>query len=201
MMRIIDCIQGSEEWFQARAGIVTASEFKAVLSKGQGITRKKYMYRLIAERLSGKPIINDFQSKAMEHGTETEERARSNYTLQTGNDITSVGFVKLNDDVGCSPDGLTATGGVEIKCPDVHTHIEYLLNQALPSQYKAQVQGCMWVCEKETWDFVSYDYRIEGKELLVIPVARDNKYIANLDAGVNVFLEEMHELEIKLKGT
>lgn len=200
MMRIIDCIQGSEEWFQARAGIVTASEFKAVLSKGQGITRKKYMYRLIAERLSGKPIINDFQSKAMEHGTETEERARWNYTLETGNDVDEVGFVKLNDDVGCSPDGLTGAGGVEIKCPDVHTHIEYLLNRTLPSQYKAQVQGCMWVCEKETWDFISYDYRIEGKELLVIPVTRDDKYIANLDAEVNVFLEEMYELEIKLKG-
>ena len=34
-MQIIDCEQGSAEWFEARAGIPTASEFSTVMSEGR----------------------------------------------------------------------------------------------------------------------------------------------------------------------
>ena len=35
-VEIIDCVQGSPEWFQARLGIPTASCFKDVQAKGEG---------------------------------------------------------------------------------------------------------------------------------------------------------------------
>ena len=50
-MKIIDCEQGSDEWFAARLGKVTASEFYNVLNKKTG--RGTYMYKLAAERLTG----------------------------------------------------------------------------------------------------------------------------------------------------
>ena len=55
-MRIIDCEQGSPEWFKARAGIPTASEFHTVLAKGKGggesLTRKTYLLKLAGEMLN-----------------------------------------------------------------------------------------------------------------------------------------------------
>ena len=32
-MKVVDCEQGTEEWFAARLGLVTASHFKDVLNK------------------------------------------------------------------------------------------------------------------------------------------------------------------------
>jgi hypothetical protein len=46
--------QGSEEWFEERRGCATASMFSAVMAKGEGKTRKAYMLKLAAERLTGK---------------------------------------------------------------------------------------------------------------------------------------------------
>ena len=40
MIQIIDCEQGTPEWFAARLGIPTASRFSDVLAKGQGTTRR-----------------------------------------------------------------------------------------------------------------------------------------------------------------
>ena len=39
-MKIIDCAQGTPEWLTARAGIATASNFAAILSKGKGKATK-----------------------------------------------------------------------------------------------------------------------------------------------------------------
>ena len=51
-MKIIDCEQGSPEWFSARSGIPTASEFHTVMAKGKGggesLTRKTYLLKLAA---------------------------------------------------------------------------------------------------------------------------------------------------------
>ena len=49
--------QGSDEWFAARIGKVTASRVKDVMATGRGgspsATRKNYMMELLCERLSG----------------------------------------------------------------------------------------------------------------------------------------------------
>jgi hypothetical protein len=34
-LQVIECEQGTDEWFAARAGVVTASEFATVLAKGR----------------------------------------------------------------------------------------------------------------------------------------------------------------------
>ena len=47
----------------------------------------------------------------------------------------------------------------------------------LPPEHKAQVQGSMWVAERELWDFVSYWPKLP---LFVKRVYRDNGYIATL---------------------
>ena len=47
--------QGSDLWREARAGLVTASEFSQLLSKGQGKTRRTLMLKKAGERITGNP--------------------------------------------------------------------------------------------------------------------------------------------------
>ena len=55
---IINCVQGSPEWFAARVGKVTASRLSDVMAKnragtGWGVTRTNYIAELVAD-LAGK---------------------------------------------------------------------------------------------------------------------------------------------------
>ena len=52
-MIVLDCQQGSEEWYRARLGIPTASNFSAIITpKGKPTaseTRTRYLHKLLAE--------------------------------------------------------------------------------------------------------------------------------------------------------
>jgi hypothetical protein len=58
--RIIECQQGEPEWFAARLGIPTASEFSTVMAKGKdggkSVTRRTYMLKLAGEILTNEPM-------------------------------------------------------------------------------------------------------------------------------------------------
>lgn len=193
-MKIIDCIQGSPEWHAAKLGVASASNFSKILAKGQGKTRKAYMLRLAAEILSSEPQ-ETYSNAAMERGIEIEPQAREYYEGLNGVKVEQVGFCKLDDNIGCSPDGLVGTdGGIEIKCPNTTTHITYILADKLPSEYVAQVQGSLWVTDRKWWDFLSFDPRLKGRPFWSIRVERDEAYINKLAIEVNQFIIELEEL-------
>ncbi len=198
--------QGTDEWHEMRRGVITASRFKDVMSKGRGDapskTRQSYMLELAAESLTGN--VEHFEpNKYMQWGTEKEPEAKSMYELITDNEVSEVAFIK-HDTLNCgvSPDGLVNdNGGLEIKCPKTTTQIETFLSGKMPSQHKAQVQGCMWVTEREWWDFVSFDPRIVGESsFFTVRVERDEDYIANLAEQISLFDEELQQLITKLRG-
>ena len=94
---------------------------------------------------------------------------------------------------GASPDGLVGDDGlVEIKCPNTATHIETLLNQAVPAKYITQMQFQM-ACTGRKWcDFVSFDPRMPEKTRLFIKrVERDNGFIAEMEKEIIKFLSEL----------
>jgi hypothetical protein len=191
--RIITCEQGSPEWFAARVGIPTASEFSTVMAKGKdggkSVTRRTYMLKLAGEILTGEPM-ESYTNVHMERGREMEAEARSAYELMRDVDTLQVGFI-VNGDKGCSPDSLIGEdGGLEIKTALPHIQVERLLKGELPSEHKAQVQGNMWVTERKFWDFVSYCPRLP---LLIVRVPRDDGYIATLAGAVKAFNEELAE--------
>ncbi|MCK5601770.1 YqaJ viral recombinase family protein, partial [Candidatus Pacearchaeota archaeon] len=142
-MEIIECIQNTEEWLAAKLGVVSASNFSKVLNKKAG--RGLYMYKLAAERLTGLQE-NGYYDKNMKAGNEIEAAARDYYALVNDCTVDEVGFVKRDEDVGCSPDGLLGTcGSIEIKCPLSSTHIANIVKDKMPPEYKPQVQGMLWV--------------------------------------------------------
>lgn len=192
-MQILDIQQGTPEWFAARLGKATGSRFADVLAGGKGLTRKAYATQLALEIITGQQA-ETFTSEAMQTGTEREPIARAEYEALTGIFVTEVGFC-MHDILPCgvSPDGLIDNaGGVEIKCPKERTHAEYLTLDAEPSSYTAQIQGCMWVTDREWWDFVSFNPAFPpNAQLIVRRIERDDAYIAKLASAIESFGAEV----------
>lgn len=198
-MIILDHAQGTEEWFSSRVAIPTASKFdKVVTSQGKrSDQRTKYMYQLAGESLSGRKE-DTYQSPKMYEGLEREPEARDYYELVTGADVKVTGLI-LSDcrRYGCSPDGLMLGKGLEIKCPSLAVHTEYLDKRKLPTKYYQQVHGSMLVTGFETWDFLSY---YPGIKPLLITVERNNEFCAKLEAELIKFYGELQELIARLKS-
>lgn len=191
MIQIIDCEQGSDEWHLARCGIVTASRFSDVLAKGEGKTRAKYMNELAAEIIRGTPEPDAYSNPHMERGKAQEDEARRLYAFMADAEPMPVGFIR-NGRKGASPDSLIGdAGGLEIKTALGHIQIDRLKRGTLPSEHVAQVQGSLWVTEREFWDFVSYS---PGLPLLRVRVERDDEYINRLAEAVDAFNTELDAL-------
>ena len=199
-MQVINIEQGTQEWHDARKGVVTGSRFKDVVTPAKGelsTSSKKYMYELVAERMGA--TVEFFSNVHMERGTELENDARTVYEFIKDCEVSEVGFC-LDDNkiIGISPDGLRGEdGGLEIKCPKETTHISYLDNGGLPLIYKPQVQGSMWVTGRKWWDFMSYHPQLPP---LIIRVHRDDEYIAKMNNVITKFSKDMIMLEDKLKS-
>jgi hypothetical protein len=86
-------IQGSPEWFAARCGNATASEFACVLAKGEGKTRAKYLRRVVAERLTGKPC-ETFSNCHTDRGTLQEPMRGAGVRSRNRKPRGEVGFIK-----------------------------------------------------------------------------------------------------------
>jgi YqaJ-like viral recombinase domain len=199
-MLVVECEQRAPEWFAARLGIPTASEFGRILTP-TGLVSKQadgYLYELLAEWLTGKPHEGFSGRDWIERGRLLEAEARSWYQLVSDTEVRQVGFVyedgrKL---VGASPDGLIGTtGGLEIKCPLAHTHVKYLISTELPSEYIPQVQGGMMVTGAEWWDWLSYHPDMPPVK---IRVRRDTEYIDRLNVQLAIFLSALGDKKAEL---
>lgn len=190
--------QGSPEWMMARLGIVTASQMDKIVTPTGKLSGQadKYMNRLIAEQLLGVPQ-DDASSGFMQRGSTLERHAVSYYELQKEMDTDAVGFLlRDNGRVGASPDRFVGTDGLlEIKVPMATTHIGYLLdNEGIG--YRVQVQGQLWVAEREWSDTLSYHPELPPA---LVRQHRDEKFIALLAAAVTQFLDAMDEAKASLK--
>jgi len=173
-------IQGSEEWLQARLGVVTASNFSKVFTTAGKLStsREGLINQLIAENLTQKPT-EVYKTDAMARGTELEPQARAMFEIMMGVDVEEVGLIKMKGhDIGCSPDGLFSDGygatGLEVKCPLPATHCAYLREDKLPTNYVQQVQGTMLILGLERYFFMSFHPEMKP---LIIEVKRDDKLL------------------------
>lgn len=207
-IEIFDCEQNSPEWLDARNGIVTASNFSKVMAGGEGKTRAKYMKQLAGEILTGIPA-ETFSNAAMQRGREMEHGIRDAYIASTFEKVQRIGFVKNHRLMkyavaGCSPDAFVGEkGGLEIKSMIPENLIDLFERPAtLPPEHRAQVQGNMWVCEREWWDFkVGYHARegFEGIPPYEVRVYRDETYIKQISDAVEIFSYELKQLVEKLR--
>lgn len=181
--------QGSVEWLLKRAGLPTASEFDQLVTPDfkirTGEMPRSYLAKKVAEKWQGGPLV-EFNTFDMEQGSILENEAKPWYALEYGQEIQSVGLITTDDGrIGCSPDGLIGEdSGIEIKCPQVHTHVRYLMGCGLPKEYAAQVHGSMFVTGRSEWKFVSYRRRFPA---LVVTVKRDERIQAIIKEALETF--------------
>ena len=198
-MRIVDCVQGSDEWKMARLGKVGASMVADVTARtksGWGASRSNVAARLVAERLTGN-LTETFTNDAMRWGTEQEASAREMYAFAYDAEVSQVGLV-LHPNIEmsvASPDGIIGDAGlVEIKCPLTSTHIETLMRGTADSRYIKQMQWQMACAGRQWVDWVSYDPRMPADmQMLVCRVERDEETIAELEKQVIEFLAEVDD--------
>jgi len=175
---VLEIDQKSQEWIECRRGIPTASSFDLIVtSKGEpSKQREKYLYRLAGERVSGQAAANGYKNASMERGEEMEQEARAAYEFMHDCQVVQVGICYPNEDrkYACSPDGLVGDDGIlEIKCPDLATHVAYLLKGTLPTEYVQQVQGQLLVTGRQWCDFMSY---YPGLKPLIVRVYPDTAF-------------------------
>lgn len=203
-MIVHHCKQASEQWHELRRGKPTASVFGEILTpktKKLSASAKPLTYRLLAERFIGLPD-EKFGSAAMEKGRENEPKARAWYEMANAVDVEQVGICFTDDGrVGASPDGLVGTDGlIEIKCPEAQTHVRYMVAGAgAYEDYKAQIQGQLWVCERKWCDSVSW---CPPFPVVVHRHWRDEEFIAELSCVIDQFLADLeaHEAQLVQRG-
>ena len=192
-----DLVQGTPEWKAVKCGVPSASNFdKIVTTKGERSKQaEKYLYTLAGERSTG-TSEETFQSAAMLKGTEMESEARSYYEIVNDTEVKQVGFC-LADGYGSSPDGLIGKdGGLELKVPNLATHVGYLLDGKLPTEYFCQVQGNLFVTSRKWWDFMSY--ASPSIKPFIIRVEPDKTFIKKLEIELRLFCDELEQIVKKI---
>jgi hypothetical protein len=209
-MKIHDLEQGSDEWFALRKGRLTASQYDKVFNQKtlrlNNATAIKHMDGMLAELYyKEKDLITFKPSWAMERGTRLEEVARIDFELREGIEVNEVGFVTneaFGDHIGCSPDGLVdgGKGGIEIKCPLPATHIKYHREGVLPKEYRAQVHGCMAVCDADYWWFTSFCPNIKDFTLKIYKDEYTSSLAQTLKEFNQLFAQRLSETKHLANG-
>lgn len=180
-MIIVTSEQRTPEWFAARRGLPTASEFGSI------ITPKKMDYASAADTYIDslidaimRPDASGDESwtgnRHTRRGEELEPEAAGTYAFDRDVRLTAVGLVlSACKRFGCSPDSLIgADGMLEAKAPDGPTFVRWLREHrrtgGLPLEHKPQVHGSLIVTGRAWCDFLAY---CPGYDPLVVRVTPD----------------------------
>lgn len=210
-MIFINCEQGTDAWFAARAGVVTASMFSTacdVLKPAKGETGPRpsqknidYAYKVAIERIYGGTTEDVYQTFEMRRGTELEPYARMSYESISGNLALEAGIVLTDDKIfGYSTDGFVDEDGIiEVKCPNSARKICQMHIEADLSEYIHQIQGGLWITGRLWCDFIMYAPQLEnvGKQLFIKRIVRDDDFIEKMESQLWVFEQRVQtHLEI-----
>lgn len=188
-------MQGSDAWFAARRGLLTASEMKHIITpaKLQYATNDKersHLYELAAQRIGGY-VEPHYVNDDMLRGQADEIYARDTYRLNFA-PVTECGFItndKWGFTLGYSPDGLVGNDGlIEAKSPRQKSHLTTILSQEMPSEYMIQIQTGMLVSERPWCDFISY---CGGWVMVTIRINADPVIQDAIVAAATIFHEKL----------
>ena len=195
---ILDTVQGSGEWLDMRLGVLTGS--KAEKAIGTKDASNKLIAQLISEELAGAEE-DLFKSYAMEWGIINEPLAIEQYELRSDEKCEEIGFIKSTKYpwMGLSPDRLIKKGdgwhGVEVKCPNTATMVEYMMKGGIPKKYLPQVVHYFIVVnDMDVLDFVVYDPRIQktSHQMYRVRVTREE-----LKDVIDLHMAKYHEFRVR----
>lgn len=195
---ITDYEQHSDEWYKAKLGKFSGSDFHVMLGNSQ--TKKDYLWDKYSERKYQDSDKEEYQSFYMERGNILEYEARRVYSAVYEVDVKQVGLVEDDGEFDgyavCSPDGLLGDDGIiEIKCLVAKYHEQYTNPDSdkyeyIKPEYRTQVQYNLFITDRKYCDFVYYHPRAG---IHVIRIERDEDYIDKIKTALRegvTFLKE-----------
>jgi putative phage-type endonuclease len=140
--------QRSDEWYEIRKTLITASDFAQALGKGKFGTKKQF----IKKKCGFEEDIIDMNLPPLQWGVRYEEVANMFYQYKMNVNVFEFGVIRhpTIECLGASPDGISELGiMLEIKCPWKRKKTE-----TVPDQYYYQIQGQLDVCSLDECDYL-----------------------------------------------
>lgn len=189
--------QGSDDWLEARRGLITASELNLILTPTLKIANNEktraHAYELAAQRLSGytePQWIGDNHLR----GWADEIKARDRYSAEIapvrdiGGMCKDFGTFKL----WASPDGLIGDDeGLEVKSRIQKHHLATIASNEVPQEHMLQVQANLLVSGRSVWNYVSY---CGGWPMWIIRVEPDYVVQQAIKEACEAFEEKVQEV-------
>tara|TARA_R110001606_G_scaffold117027_1_gene246305 strand:+ start:703 stop:1383 length:681 start_codon:yes stop_codon:yes gene_type:complete len=205
------------EWRKKRLGKVTGSTFGTFVKKdkkgGYTLSTSKAcqsaIYKIAWEiilkdgNLSNGIERSNIYGKALSHGNDNESLAIEKYTETTGKKVVCPqDFVEYDSFIGGTPDGFIDDDGlIEVKCPyNGANHLESMITKKIYNpHYIYQVQGYLWITNRQWCDFVTYDPHLQPDlQLNVIRIERDEEIINGIKSVLKTVHEKVFQVVAKL---
>ena len=185
---------------------ISPSQFSKIMTSGRrkdelfGKTALSYADEVVC-RIMGFPV-DDYTNEAMQYGIDNEPYAVEAYQIEK---MVEVDYTKERithpkyEYISGEPDGLVGNDGlIEVKCPNPTNHFKNLLSGEQISQYMYQIQGYMWLTERQWCDFVSFrpDYP-EKYRISINRVVRDQDMIDKLEERCVIFWNDIVQPKVK----
>ena len=205
-----DLIQGSDEWFAARLGILTASEMNKIITAktlkiASNDKERQHVYEIAAQRIS-QYVEPTYVCEAMMRGHADEMDACLLYAKEIA-PVSNVGFI-TNDrwgfTLGYSPDALVGDDGL-IECKSriqkyqVQTMVEHVVDdecESIPPDFMLQCQTGLLVSERKWLDFISYSGGLPMIVIRVFPIPEIQEKIieaaTEFEARVQTVVNKFH---------
>lgn len=189
--------QGSDDWLQARCGLMTCSELNLILTPTLKISDseqvKKHVYELAAQRINNY-VEPTYIGDNMLRGWEDEITARDLYS-QNYQPVKEIGGMVRDFggfSIWCSPDGLVGDdGGIECKSRIQKYQVQTITSMEVPKEHVLQVQGALAVSGRDWWDYISF---CGGMPMCVIRVSRDERVIEAILSACEAFEEKVQKV-------
>lgn len=211
-----DLIQGTDEWRDARCGLLTASETKLIITPAKlqyasNDKERAHLYELAAQRVTGF-VEPSYVNDDMLRGIEDEPLARQIYAAKYA-PVEEIGFV-TNDEwgfvLGASPDGFVGDDGeIQVKSPRQKTQFSTIAHYEMPSEHVIQVQTGLLVSGRSWCDFVSFHggmpmatIRVHADaEIQAAIVEAATKFHEKLDSFLALYRARLHDSHARLVET
>jgi hypothetical protein len=193
-----ELVQGTDEWYDQRRGMITASVIGNLLTAktlavADNDTSRGLTALLAAERITGYTDPN-YVNDDMLRGIDDEPRAVDAYSEHFA-PVTRVGFMVRSwgrCQLGFSPDGLVGDDGlIEVKSRRSKKQLLTVVSGEVPAENMAQCQAGLFVSGRQWLDYVSYS---GGMHLWTVRVNPDPRWFDAIVAAVEAFEETAAEM-------
>ena len=198
--------QNTDEWYQTRSGLITASAMDQILTPAKldlSKSRDTYFKHLAAERLVP-DLERDFEgNKWTQRGHNLEADAITYFEELHDVEVTRIGFIRFEDrEFGFSPDGIIEdTYVLQIKCLSTDKHLSYLLGPPKPPiAYRLQVQTELFISKCESEYLMLYHPQLPSIVYKIEPDLDVHQKIDVAVAQAEAEIDEYYKRLMELQG-